>query len=232
MFLIGTLLLFPARVAYQWFVPDPVKLSGIDGSIWKGNAREGVVGDVYFTNLAWSFKPFSLFAGQLAFDADVITAAGRISTAAGVGLTGNISLTGFVGSLSLAAIHPALQANRIDGTINISLQKLVLENGWPTKAEGSVDISNLLAGAVGPDSLGNFHADITTEESGIIGLVEDAGAVLDVAGTLRLEGDRSYSLVGSVAANSETPPTISQNLRFLGSPDQDGQRQFRFEGSL
>ena len=231
-FLIGTLLLFPARVAYQWFVPEPMKLSGIDGSIWNGKASAGMVGGTYFTNLQWSFKPLALLTGQLAFDTSVTTAAGEISTAAGVGITGSVSLTDLDASLSLAMVHPALKANRIDGTVNIQLQSLVLKNGWPIEAEGSIGVGNLSAGAAGPDSLGNFLAEITTEDSGIVGLVEDAGAVLDVTGTLLLTDDRSYSLVGYVGANSDTPASINQNLRFLGSPDQNGQRQFRFEGTL
>ena len=231
-FLIGTLLLFPARVAYQWFVPEPVKLSGIDGTIWNGKVSAGRVSGTYFTDLQWSFKPLALLTGKLAFDTSVKTAAGQISAAAGIGITGTVLVTDLVASLSLAMIHPALKANRIDGTVNIQLQTLVLKNGWPTEAEGTIGVGNLIAGAAGPDPLGNFRAEITTEDSGIVGLVEDAGAVLDVTGTLQLTDDRSYSLVGYVGANSDTPASINQNLRFLGSPDQNGQRQFRFEGTL
>jgi general secretion pathway protein N len=223
---------FPARIAYQWFVPEPVKLGGIGGSVWSGQAGEGLVAGIYFTDLKWSFKPLSLLTGHVAFDTSVTTTAGKISMATAVGITGNVSLTDFVGSLSLADIHPALRANRIEGSVNIQLQKLVLSDGWPTEAHGSVGIGNLVAGAIGPDTLGNFRADITTEDSGIVGKVKDTGAVLNVTGTLQLSEDRSYSLVGFVSANGETPAMINQNLRFLGTPDQNGQRQFRFEGSL
>jgi general secretion pathway protein N len=231
-FLIGTVLFFPARVAYQWFVPEPVKLSGIDGSVWNGKANAGMLADVYFTNLRWTFRPLALLTGQVAFDTSVNTAAGQISMGASIGVTGNVSVTDLVASLSLAAIHPALKANRIDGTVNIQLQTLLLKNGWPTEAEGSIGVGNLVAGAMGPEPLGNFRADITTGENGIVGQVEDAGAVLELTGALQVADDRSYSLVGFVAANSATPASINQNLRFLGSPDQDGRRQFRFEGSL
>jgi len=231
-FLIGTVLLFPARVAYRWFVPEPVKLSGIGGSIWNGRATAGMLAGVYFTNLRWTFKPLALLTGQVAFATSVNTAAGQISMGAGVGVTGNVSVTDLVASLSLATIHPALKANRIDGTVNIQLQMLKLKNGWPTEAEGSIGVGNLVAAAMGPEPLGNFRAEITTGENGIVGQVEDAGAVLDLTGTLQLADDRSYSLVGFVGANSETPASIDRNLRFLGSPDQNGMRQFRFEGSL
>ena len=231
-FLVGALLLFPARVAYQWFAPEPVKLSGIEGSVWSGKASSGLVGGIYITNLNWSFKPFALLTGKLAFDTSVNTAAGPLSTGAAVAIGGKVSFTDLVASLQLAAVHPSMQANRIDGTVNIQLSSLILVNGWPTEVEGSIGVGNLVAGAAGPDPLGNFRADITTDESGIVGLVKDTGAVLDVTGTLQLGDNRSYSLIGLVTANSETPALLNQNLRALGSPDENGAREFRLEGSL
>lgn len=231
-FLVGTILLFPARAAYLWFVPEQIRINGISGSLWSGKASAGMVEGVYFTNLDWSFKPLSLLFGELAFDTSVNAAGGQISLRAGVGLSGKVSMSDIVASLSLAAIHPALRANRIDGMINIQMQSLVLKNGWPAEAEGSIGIGNLVAAAAGPDPLGNFRVEITTGDSGIVGLVEDAGAVLDISGTLTLSDDRSYSLIGNVAPNNQTPVALGQNLRFLGTPDANGQRQFRFEGSL
>jgi general secretion pathway protein N len=231
-FLVATILLFPARVAYQWFVPDPVKLSGISGSVWNGKASAGLVSGVYFTDLDWSFRPLSLLAGQVAFSTSVNTGAGQVSMNAGIGMTGNVSLTDINANLTLAAIHPTLRANRIDGTIDIELKSLLLKNGWPAEAEGSIGVDNLIAAAAGPDPLGNFDVELTTQDGVIRGLVTNARAVLDVNGTLQLAEDRSYSLVGDVAPNSRTPEALNKNLRFLGTPDQNGQRQFRFEGAL
>ena len=231
-FIAGALLLFPARVAYDWFVPDTVRLSGIQGSVWNGKVIEGSAGGIYFTGLSWRFRPLALFTGKAVFDTSINTTGGPISMLFGVGPGGSLSMKYVVGSLSLAAIHPALQENRIDGMLNIQLQSLVLENGWPTEIIGSVGVGNLVAGALGPDSLGNFRVDFTTEDNHIAGLVKDAGAVLNVTGTINLTDDRGYALIGFVSPNDETPPAITQNLRFLGSADANGQRQFRFEGSL
>ena len=231
-FFAGALLLFPARVAYDWFVPDTVRLNGIQGSVWNGKVIEGMAGGVYFTNLSWNFKPLALVTGKAVFDTSINTTGGPIRMSFGVGPGGSLSMKDVVGNLSLSAIHPALQANRINGMLNIQLQTLVVKNGWPTEIVGSVGVGNLVAGELGPDSLGNFRAEFTTDDNAIVGIVEDAGAVLNVNGTINLTDDRAYSLIGNVSPNNETPPGINQNLRFLGSPDQNGQRQFRFEGAL
>jgi len=231
-FLVAALSLFPARVAYDWFAPDTVNFGGIRGSVWNGKVAEGTAAGIYFTRLSWSFRPLALFTGKALFDTSLNMPGGPISMSFGVGLGGSLSMNDVVGNLSLSAIHPALQANRIDGMLNIQLQSLVVKNGWPTELIGSIGVANLVAGDLGPASLGNFRAEFTTEDHVIAGVVEDAGAVLDVTGTIKLTDDRAYSLIGYVSPNSETPPAINQNLRFLGSPDQNGQRQFRFEGAL
>jgi hypothetical protein len=43
---------------------------------------------------------------------------------------------------------------------------------------------------------------------------------------------RSYAFVGLVAPTPVTPPSVVNQLRFLGSPNERGQHEFRFEGQL
>lgn len=229
-FLVATLLMFPARVAYDWFAPDSVRLSGLDGSLWYGQAASGEANGIYFTKLKWAFKPLALITGKVAFQLSIDTNAGTISTSLGIGMGGKVSMSDLQGRLSLDNLSPALRANGIGGVLNIQLQSLVLQDGWPSTVKGRIGIGNLFARGLSPAPLGNFSAEFTTEDGGIIGAITDAGAVFDVSGTVRLGDDRSYSLIGFVAENPQTPAAIKQNLRLLGSPDQNGQRQFRFEG--
>ena len=39
-FVAAFIMLFPARVAYDWFAPPAVQMSGLDGTIWSGSAAE------------------------------------------------------------------------------------------------------------------------------------------------------------------------------------------------
>ena len=231
-FAFASLLMFPARVAVHWFVPAEVQLNGIGGTIWSGNAAEGNAGGVYFRDLDWSFKPLHLFLGSVAADVTVNTNAGRISTGAAISLTGAVTMNDLRGSLVLSAIHPGFLSNRIDGTVRMDMQSLKLINGFPTEAVGTIDVANLMAGALGPDAIGNFHADVSTSDAGIEALVEDAGAVVDLTGSITLSPNRDYRFTGLIGATPETPPSMNQNLRFLGSPDANGKHTFRFEGSL
>ncbi len=80
--------------------------------------------------------------------------------------------------------------------------------------------------------IGDFRADFTSADGLITGNVEDVSGVLDVAGVISINADRSYSFIGQVAALPGAPPSIEQQLRLLGSADERGRRPFRFEGRL
>ena len=81
--------------------------------------------------------------------------------------------------------------------------------------------------------LGDFRADMQTVDDNIVGQLDDVSGALDVdAASIVVRPDGSYSLIGNVAAKPGAPPSIEQQLRFLGSPDERGMRPFRFEGRL
>lgn len=231
-FIVGILLTLPARVPYGWFSSPDFRLSGISGTVWRGQAVEGFAAGIYLRDLQWSFQPLSILHGRLAYLVESNSTFGTVRSVAGVGLSGALTLEDFAGTSSLQEFRDMFQLQGFDGTLQADFESIVLENGFPTAATGSVRLSNLLAPQLSPLTIGDYRAEFTTNPDGILGLVEDSGGVLDVAGTIVLGLDRSYSFVGTVAALPDAPPGLSDQLRFLGSPDARGYRDFRIEGHL
>lgn len=227
--LIGT---FPARVAYNWFAPPDLQLSGISGSIWHGTAAEGLAGGAYIRNVSWTLQPLELLAGKLAFATSANPAAGTMNTRLAVGLDGSLTLSGLSGSVPLDLVHQAFQQNRISGDLSLQFESLVLRDGKPVSADGSITLASFYAPTLSASVLGDYRADFETVDGQITGSIDDVSGVLDVAGVVTILPDGSYSLVGEVAARPAAPPSIEQQLRFLGSPNERGMRAFRFEGSL
>ncbi len=223
---------FPARVAYQWFAPPDLQLTGISGSIWSGRATEGLAGGAYIRDISWRFKPGALAGGKLAFATTSRPASGTMMTDVAVGLDGSLTLSALSGSVPLDLVHPAFQQNGIRGDLSLAFDTLVLKNGLPVDALGTVTVANVLVPDLSAGVLGDFRADFRTVDGTVTATVDDVSGVLDVAGTIALAPDRSYSLIGEVAARPSAPPSIEQQLRFLGTPDERGMRPFRFEGSL
>lgn len=231
-FLLVLLVTFPARVAYQMFVPAEVQLSGISGSIWNGKATEGIAGGAYLRDLSWKFQPSSILRGNLAYQASADPGAGAMQAVVAVSIDGTLSLTDLNGSVPLDLVHQAFQQSGIRGDVTLQFATLSIRDGLPIDANGSVTVTDFHAPVLSASKIGDFRADFTTTETGITGAVQDMSGVLDVEGTIELLADRSYVFLGQVAPTAQTPLSISNQLQYLGSANERGQRPFRFEGQL
>ena len=230
--LAGLVVTFPARVAYQWFAPGGLALSGISGSIWSGAAAQGSAGGLFLSDVSWRFRPLSLLGLKLGYTVAAKLPSGFLESDVAVGIGGSVHFSELVAAMPLATFAAVFPMNGIEGGLRIEFGGLVLTDGFPSHADGTVGISGLLLRALSPTALGDYRATLQTGDDGIIGGIEDLSGVLDVTGDLALGQDRTYSVVGQVAPTPNAPPTVLEQLRFLGSPDQQGRREFRFEGSL
>lgn len=231
-FLAALVALLPARVAYQLLPTDSVRLSGISGTIWNGRAVEGQVDRIYLRNIEWRLRPLRLMVGQVALDTKFEPAGGFVESRVALQLGGKLVFSNLEAALSIGALQSAIPTAGIDGNVRLSFSHLIIDNGFPTEADGSVELIGLIARGLTPTPIGNFKADLQSTDDGVSGSVEDTAAILDIAGSLKVSADRSYSLTGLVAATPATPEGVVNQLRFLGSPNERGQREFRFEGQL
>jgi general secretion pathway protein N len=223
---------FPARVAYTWFAPAELQLSGIEGSIWNGSAAEGFAAGAYIQNINWQLKPMALMSGKLAYQTSSNPASGSMISEVAVGMSGELTLSNLTGKLPLDLVHPTFQQNGIRGDISLEFDSIVISNGMPSTIVGSVTIADFFVPNLSTSTLGDFNADFNTTDGNVVGSVKDIDAVVDVAGTINLNPDRSYSFIGTVAPTSATPASIVNQLVFLGSANEYGQHDFRFEGQL
>ena len=231
--LFGVLLAtFPARVAYNWFAPAELRLSGIAGSVWNGSAAAGIAGGAYVRNITWQFKPLSLLSGRVGFETRSNPGSGSLHAELAVGPGGDLLLSGLSGNLPLDMLHPAFQQSGMRGDIALQFEKIVISNGFPVAVQGSVTVTDFFVADLSSSRIGDFRADFQTSDARITGSVEDVSGVLDVSGTISLHPDRSYSFIGQVAPTPLTPPSIVHQLQFLGSANDRGQHEFRFEGQL
>jgi len=229
-FVVGIVALFPARVAYHWFAPAAVRLTAIEGTIWSGRASEGQIANLYLRNLRWTFRVQDLLSGRLVYRIIVDPAGGFLEADAGISLAGRLVIRNVEGGISIGALQQVIATPGIDGTLRLRLAELEIDSGAPIALAGTIDVSGLTARGLSPAPIGDFRARLATTPEGIVGSIEDVAAMLDVAGSIRVTPDRTYVLAGLVAPTQATPAPVVDQLRFLGSPNDRGQREFRFEG--
>ncbi|MBT8080764.1 MAG: type II secretion system protein N [Gammaproteobacteria bacterium] len=232
-FAVAAVALFPARTAYNWLKPPGLQLGGVSGTIWNGTAAEGLASGMYMRDISWQLKPLSVFTGKLAFATRFDPAAGFMDADVAVSPAGTVYLSDIAGTIPVNLLHASVPPLRgMQGNLNLQLTSVVLEDGFPTKVDGTVSLSGLSAAALSPSPIGNYEANFTSDERGVRGIVRDVGGVLAVTGELQLTPQRAYSLIGQVGLRPDTPATLSRQIEMLGSADAQGMREFRIEGQL
>jgi general secretion pathway protein N len=231
-FVAGIILMFPARVAYQWFAPDSVDLGGIRGSVWNGSARELNAGGLYLRDVEWQVRPLRLLTGKLAVDVEATPGSGFVEGRVALGFGGDISIADLNGSGSLQSFAGILNMPGLRGDVSLQFERLQLRDGLPVAAVGTIAVAGLVAPLIDPGSIGGYRMELFTNETGVIASVEDTNATFDLAGSLTVSADRNYVFLGKVAATERTSDKLRNQLRFLGSPDPRGRHEIRLEGSL
>ena len=156
----------------------------------------------------------------------------------------NAYVVGGPASLTAVVIDPAWSGGKILSAAQ--------EKGWEIKAvwlthahfdhfggaaellqsvDGSIDIANLVVPLLARASLGGFRIDFFTQNDHVIASVEDTDGVIDLAGSLQINRDKSYSFRGLVVSKPNTPESLRQRIQYLPQTDQPGQHELALDGS-
>lgn len=230
--LLGLIVMFPARVAYRWFAPAEFVASGIHGTIWSGHAQEASANGFYLRDLSWDFLPAKLFTGKLGYALESRFASGFLEGKVALGLTGNVYATELRCALPLENLQtvPFVAGSR--GMLSADFSRLQINDGLPVVADGKLEIAGLMNPLIHREPIGGFRAEFFTQDSGVMASIEDTAAVIDLAGSVQLDTDGTYQFLAQVSALDSTPPSVREQLRFLGTPNERGQHELRLEGQL
>lgn len=229
---LGLLALFPARVAYDWFAPPEIAVSDIHGSVWVGSVGEISVSGLYVRNLSWRIKPLQLLTGRLSYRIVGTPPAGILESDISVGFGGSITLRSLTAALPLAMFAESLNIRGLEGDAILRFSHLELRDGLPLVANGTLQVANLIVPLAGRDLLGGYKAEFFTQDNGITASIEDTDGVVDLAGSLQINSDRTFTFIGQVVAKPETPAGILQQMRFLPPANDRGQHELRLEGAF
>ena len=228
---VGLVLMFPARVAYQLASSPYLAMNGITGTVWNGRAREFSTNGIYLRKLQWHIRPAALLTGKAVYEVSGSPVSGFFESEIEFRLGGSVALRNLSAALPLQMFGRAAGMPGLRGSANVRLERLELVNGRAAALDGTVEVANLVAPMVSRSSIGGFRAEFFTQNNGIVGSIEDTDGVVDVAGTLTLSPDRSYSFLGYLSAKPETPENLRRQFQFLPQTDQPGQHELRFEAT-
>lgn len=228
---IALVVTFPARVAYRLASSPFLAMNGIAGTVWSGSAREFSTNGVYLRKLEWSMKPMHLLTGKAVYAVTGSPATGFFDGEIELGVGGSLEVRDLAAAMPLQMFERAIGVPGLRGSASLRFERLRLVNGRAVALDGTLDIDNLVVPMAHRASLGGFRAEFFTQNNGIVGSIEDADGILDLAGTLTLTPDRAYTFLGYITPKPGTPENLRQQIQYLPRTDQPNQYELRLEGS-
>lgn len=229
--IIALVVTFPARIAYQWASSPLLAMSGITGSVWSGKTREFSTNGVYLRDLEWRIHPLRLLTGKIAYSISASPVSGFFESKIAMGLDGTATLTDLSAALPLQMMEQAAKVPGLRGQASLQFERIQLVEGRAAAMNGTMTVADLVVPVVHRGSLGGYKAEFFTQNNGIVASVEDTDGVVDLAGSLQINPDATYSFVGQVVAKTNTPEAVRQQMRFLGPANERGQQEIRLEGA-
>ncbi|HEY0916237.1 MAG TPA: type II secretion system protein N [Solimonas sp.] len=239
-FLVVALLMqAPAASLYAWLKPKdrplPVELFGLEGRLLDGRVA-GVVrnGSTLVSDLRWQLEPGQLLLGRIGLalqsTRDPVLMDGKLSVSPlGTLRLGDFRANGGLRPVAAAAGFPFVP---LDGQLGLDIRELRLAKGRLQQAEATVDLQGLAWALGQPTPLGDFRAEITTEDGHIVAQLTSVSGPLELSGEARLAPDQNYELNLRARAKPGAPPMLPNLLMQMGPPDAQGFHTLKRQGLL
>jgi general secretion pathway protein N len=215
-YLVFLVFTMPAAPVVSWLSPaeNNVRISGVSGTLWSGQALAVETGKLGLQDLQWHFRPMALFTGALEFALSARLGAERVHARAGVSLLGNKRLTQVQGRVSLDDVLKRLAVRQVAtaGLLQLDLDKVLLNDGSLPLMEGSVSWKPARIVAPVELDLGGAELNMHMEGDGTVGDLEASGGQLLVQGKVELNADGQYKLDSELRAQGDVPPQVAEFL--------------------
>lgn len=222
---IGLAATFPARLALAWFSPPQLGAWGVSGTVWEGRAAELVLDGYSLGALSWDARPLRLLSLQPTWDLNLRRGDGFAEARVGFSLLGGSQhIRDLDAALELATLPPAIVPVGVAGQARVSLQRLELEDGWPTRLTGRAVVNQLeLPGVV--LALGPFEFQFPDQPGPPEGQVRSLGGPLSVDGMVGLPAHGQWAFSAELAPGENAPREVVEGLAFVGEDLGGGRRR-------
>jgi general secretion pathway protein N len=232
-FAVAFIAMLPARFVTPLF-PDAVSVGALDGTVWRGSTDSLAVNGRYLGALRWRLRPLHLLRARLALDVDLRRADGQARGQLALGPGDRVEAHDVSARLPLPALAGGLAPAGWSGTVDATLSSLAIRPGRTPQIEGTIDVRNLVAPPPNGAAIGSYRLtfdDRSAQGDKLVGQINDLEGPMQVSGTLSVAADRTYVVEGQVAPRAGASETVTQTLRFLGTPDPQGRRPFSLAGN-
>jgi len=236
--LIGGVIVFtlPAQLAYRWSAAElgPLRLQGIDGTVWDGRAAGVTAFSQPLGSLDWQVAKWPLLSrrveAQLNLSGGQVQAKGQVRREA----NGEIHASGVDFSMPASMAEPAVDipALKLHGEIVGRLEDAVVQGGWVSGARGTARWQHAGVSGQAEARFGDLLFEFASQPDGSIkGTVKD-----DQSSNLQVDGQfvvraAEFDAQATLSARNEDM-NMREALQFIGQPQPDGTSLLKIHGQL
>lgn len=239
--LIAVMVLVVAALLAWWSVPaetawsrvaervPALRLQGLTGRIWDGQAQGVSVKAVPLGSATWQFSPWQALTGV--GSGDLALRGGPIELNTSVRAKGaEVTLTGLKATVPGAMLEPALDipALKLQGRIDIVGDDITIVDGILKSARGNLIWNDLGVSGLAEARVGNVRVDFAPEGADIVGTIKDTGGPLAIAGIVRVQGQTFHAEV-NLDAREES---VREALLYIGERKPNGGSLLRVDGVI
>ncbi|MDH5731294.1 MAG: type II secretion system protein N [Gammaproteobacteria bacterium] len=235
-FLLFLIVQTPAHLIFGLVANNlPLKVYGVNGSVWNGEIEQINVGRESITGVQWSLHPSHLLMGRVAADISASLGQRRINAYAARSIGGDIVLKNVSGRIDAQTLLGLLKipALQLGGEFNFNLQSVVLDGKIPLEAQGRVLWSDASSRFPQRLELGTLSAIVSTTDKGIQAELKDGGnGPLELNGDLTLTQKGDYDFNGVFASREGAQSMLGRSLNMMGRPNREGKVSVKNKGNL
>lgn len=197
--------------------------SGVQGSVWHGEAKLLRFGDAQLQDLHWQLSPWRLLLGQAAVNFEFgVGSAQQGSGTVLAGLSGAITASNISLHLPAQALQPFVRLPGVGfaGELQLELAELAYASGRVERLQGRLLWQQAqVRTPLGQPRLGAYAVDLGGDgEGGVNGDITDIDGVLGLSGRFHVN-QSALALEGSVRA--DLPEELDRFFRVIGRLDGD-----------
>jgi len=235
-YLFFLLALAPASLVQHWLpAASGLRVSGLQGTLWAGQAASVQIQQHRLTAVNWSFNAWKLFSGQLAAEVEARYRDSTIRTGLGLTATGALILENTRAQLDAATVGELAQIPiaQLDGAIDIRLDQAELARGAAPAASGMILWQQASITVAESVSLG--EVEIRMQESSdapLLAVISNQGGDIRLDGEVSVEHNGDYRLQLNMKPSATSSDNIRNSLKMFARPQNDGSYQVDNQGNL
>ncbi len=226
LYLLALVWQLPASVVWKRVspsLPAEVELSGLSGTLWRGQVASMTVDRVDQGGLQWDWRPAGLLRGNIGLDLVWQPRNGQVNANLLIGAR-RILLQDVRGELNAATMAELNRAPFIlAGSWLLDVPRLELvDMDQVVAAEGRLIWQGAAGGLPQPLALGDLSASLGHNDGWMTLDLDDQGGPLGLQGNARWRPGQPMHLDTRLQARPDAEPGLVAGLQMLGQPDAQG----------